>query len=153
MIQSDELAKLYKIRRTVHQMLEDRNYIINLNSKEESLEIFKEKYTKRDQLSFLVQKEGEEEYLYVEFSDSPKIGVSEITTFGQKLHNQGVTNGLLILRGTITSLAKQTIKDLETLLHLEVFEEKELIINITEHELVPKHYILSEDDKKALLAK
>lgn len=37
--------------------------------------------------------------------------------------------------------------------HLEYFEEKELIVNITEHELVPKHHPLSEEEKKQLLIK
>lgn len=34
---------------------------------------------------------------------------------------------------------------------LEIFLENELLINIIEHELVPKHIPLSEDDKKAVL--
>lgn len=41
----------------------------------------------------------------------------------------------------------------EVPLHMEYFEEKELQVNITEHELVPKHIPLTEEEKKQLLDK
>jgi DNA-directed RNA polymerase I, II, and III subunit RPABC1 len=34
---------------------------------------------------------------------------------------------------------------------LEQFKETELLVNITEHQLVPKHIRLTSDEKKALL--
>jgi len=37
--------------------------------------------------------------------------------------------------------------------HLELFYEAELLVNITEHMLVPKHELLTEADKLALLAR
>ena len=37
--------------------------------------------------------------------------------------------------------------------HLESFKETELLVNITNHFLVPKHSIMSKDEKLALLAK
>lgn len=36
---------------------------------------------------------------------------------------------------------------------LEEFEEANLLVNITKHTLVPQHEVLSDEDKKALLAK
>lgn len=36
---------------------------------------------------------------------------------------------------------------------IEAFKEDELLVNITEHELVPKHIIISDEEKKALLEK
>lgn len=35
----------------------------------------------------------------------------------------------------------------------EIFYEHELIVNITKHILVPRHIPLTEEEKKALLAK
>ncbi len=34
---------------------------------------------------------------------------------------------------------------------IEVFSLEELLVNITHHELVPKHMVLSDDDKQELL--
>ena len=36
---------------------------------------------------------------------------------------------------------------------IEVFHENELVVNITQHELVPKHVPLNEEEKKQLLTR
>ena len=36
---------------------------------------------------------------------------------------------------------------------LEHFQEAELMVNITEHELVPEHVVMSVEEKAELLAK
>lgn len=36
---------------------------------------------------------------------------------------------------------------------LEQFSEAELVVNITEHVLVPQHIVLSDEEKKTLLAR
>ena len=37
--------------------------------------------------------------------------------------------------------------------HIEIFMESELLSNITKHDMVPKHSILSEGEKSELLEK
>ena len=51
----------------------------------------------------------------------------------------------------VTRLGQQTIAQLEHLSRLEVFLESELLVNITEHTLVPRHLILAPEDKTRLL--
>ncbi|EQB60334.1 dna-directed rna polymerase 2 [Vairimorpha apis BRL 01] len=36
---------------------------------------------------------------------------------------------------------------------IEIFKDEELMFNITKHELVPKHRIISEDEKQQLFVK
>ena len=36
---------------------------------------------------------------------------------------------------------------------METFKDDELLVDITEHELVPRHLLLSDDEKAALLAR
>jgi len=51
---------------------------------------------------------------------------------------------------------KDLVEELETIdkniqIRVEFFEEPELYVNITKHELVPEHKLMSEKDKAALL--
>jgi DNA-directed RNA polymerase I, II, and III subunit RPABC1 len=41
--------------------------------------------------------------------------------------------------------------DAEAQLHFEYFQFKELLVNITKHQLVPKHQLLNNDEKLKLL--
>lgn len=108
---SEELGTLFKIRKTVLKMLEDRGYIVANKDKAELFEDWKKTFkSKKESLRFLVQKNNDEtDYLYVEFSDSPKIGVGDITSFAELLHQQNIRNGVLIIRGGITALAKTVL--------------------------------------------
>jgi DNA-directed RNA polymerase I, II, and III subunit RPABC1 len=36
---------------------------------------------------------------------------------------------------------------------IEAFQESELLVNITQHVLVPRHEVLSPEDKKTLLTR
>jgi DNA-directed RNA polymerase I, II, and III subunit RPABC1 len=37
--------------------------------------------------------------------------------------------------------------------HIQLFYQQELLVNVTEHELVPKHQVLTEGEKAELLKK
>ena len=45
--------------------------------------------------------------IYVEYAENPKLGVGEITTFAERLHEKEIKTGVLIIKGSITPLAKQ----------------------------------------------
>jgi DNA-directed RNA polymerases I, II, and III subunit RPABC1 len=50
-----------------------------------------------------------------------------------------------------TSIKKKVLQSKSK--HFQVFHENELVVNITRHELVPKHEPLSTEEKKFLLAR
>eukprot|EP00826_Nyctotherus_ovalis_P052386 TRINITY_DN662_c0_g1_i8.p3 TRINITY_DN662_c0_g1~~TRINITY_DN662_c0_g1_i8.p3 ORF type:complete len:137 (+),score=25.00 TRINITY_DN662_c0_g1_i8:345-755(+) len=60
-------------------------------------------------------------------------------------------NAILIGRNPLTSTCEKQIAFLQGSIHIEYFMEEDLVINITEHELVPRHVVLSDDEKKELL--
>jgi DNA-directed RNA polymerase I, II, and III subunit RPABC1 len=92
--------------------------------------------------------------IYVEFSNKEKVSLDTVKDIGLRLFNQQLRSGILIAKGTFTPICKQAIQEMaEADISLETFEEKDLIVNITEHELVPKHIILSNEDKDLLLKK
>ena len=153
-ILEDEYLNLYKIRKTLFKMLEDRGYKYSKEDEMENFDLFKANYKYRDDLVMLADKQGSEDLIYVEFSNKEKVGLDVIRDVGFRLHEQKIKNGILITKGPVTSLCKQALIDIaEADIFLEIFEEKELIVNITEHELVPKHIILSNEEKQSLLSK
>jgi len=66
--------------------------------------------------------------------------------------DNGCTRGILIVGGRFSNLAKTMLSDVAPLL-IEHFRQEEVIIDITEHELVPEHVVLTPEEKAALLAR
>jgi len=50
----------------------------------------------------------------------------------------------------MTPSAKQSISDMAPKYILEQFIESELLVNITEHELVPEHVVMTPEEKREL---
>jgi len=53
----------------------------------------------------------------------------------------------------VTGFAKQAIAEMTEKYKIEQFIETELLVNITDHILVPKHLKLSQEEKRGLLEK
>eukprot|EP01147_Barroeca_monosierra_P010354 gene10354-2489_t len=71
-----------------------------------------------------------------------------------KLVHQGIRSGIIVTRTKLTPSAAKAVKEANGTGHfVQVFDVTELIVNITRHELVPKHIILTKEEKLALLEK
>jgi len=87
--------------------------------------------------------------IYVEFTSEPQIGIKHLRNFAQFLHDKNYYSGIFITPGQVTTSALKQAANLP--IGIEVFPEQDLLVNITKHELVPKHILLSPEEKKALL--
>jgi len=155
-ISESEIARLYKIKKTELQMLEARGYYVKNIPYEAFKQSFKIENGKIPILNFYGNKINDESStIYVEYIIAEKIKTDDITQFCMKLKEKNIPNGIIIISGLISSMARQKLKETNDskLFHIEIFEDKELIVNITEHELVPKHIILSDEEKQTLLKK
>ena len=64
---------------------------------------------------------------------------------------ENISRAIIIVQTGMTPSAKQALVDMAPKYILEQFMEAELMINITEHELVPEHVVMTTDEKKELL--
>ena len=55
--------------------------------------------------------------------------------------------------GPLSASAKQSLVDMAPKYILEQFLDSELLINLTEHDLVPQHVVMTPEEKKELLGK
>ncbi len=71
----------------------------------------------------------------------------------QRMQEENISRALIVVQTGMTPSAKQALVDMAPKYILEQFREAELMINITEHELVPEHVVMTTDEKRELLAR
>ncbi len=88
--------------------------------------------------------------LWVEFCDEANVGVKTMRNFCIHISEKHFATGIFIYQSGITPSANKMIPKVAPA-SIETFQESDLIVNITHHELVPKHIRLSVAEKKELL--
>jgi len=165
-LDENEVLTIFRIRKTVLQMLRDRGYVV-FDSKDDlelSRQKFEEKFVKINQIirnSLEIKRpkwNSPSQRILVVFvkreKDKSTIGVKCIRSYCERIKQDNFHKAILILHGKLTPHAKQAISAINSLVdRIEYFNESELIINITEHCLVPRHEVLLREDCKKLLEK
>jgi len=153
----DVVRRLFQVRRTIIQMVVDRGYLVSQALKDETMEDFKQTWnnnpSRENLLLLLRKKEDLTEQLFVFFPEDEKVGVKPIRNYCIKMQEQSVQRAIMVVRVGMSSFAKQALAEMAPKFKLEQFTETELMVNITEHQLVPKHIKLSVAEKKSLLEK
>lgn len=156
----EEQMKLYRARRTVLEMLTDRGYIVDEDDVKIDFEEFRKRYVTVDQINEIYEHVDPSMPRIKTKFDGPregKFGGPGVRDLINEASRENISRMIFIIKeGTMTPMAKKSIAALKTQnppLHVELFDEKEVLINITHHELVPKHRPLSADEKKAFLEK
>lgn len=89
--------------------------------------------------------------IHVEFLADSNVGIKQMRAFAQNLTANNYHTGILVTSVHITPAALKIIPAVASECRIETFEESDLLVNITHHELVPKHVLLSKEEKSALL--
>lgn len=92
--------------------------------------------------------------VWVEFNGDDSIGVKELRNFMHHLQGNSFYLGIFISHESITAAGKKFLlgdHEFKPPGGVQIFEEQDLLVNITKHELVPKHILLSKAEKLALL--
>jgi len=158
---SEEAAKLFRIRKTLAEMLNDRGYNVTKEELEMTIDQFKETYgdTSRENLTMLAAKKDEKEsdsQIFVFFAEEARLGVKTIKQYIDRMEKDKIKKAILVVQDKITPYAQQVLRTMasqkdENKLVLEEWKEAELMVNITRHVLVPKHVLLTKEDQHDLL--
>jgi len=164
----DELFRLFKVYKTLNEMMADRGY--EIFSKDKTYEKWEEEIKEKDEMKGIFtkiikneneneenepenerndEKEIKKEHLYFHYIPNAKLNKDCIQSFIELMQTDKVNSGMIITSSKLSQQAKQQIESNKEL--IEIFNLSELVVNITKHELVPKHTLLSKKDRKNLL--
>lgn len=124
----------HRQQKTLNEMLVDRGY--------------KETFTYSDNDFYII--DGK---LCVYVVTVPKIGINIVKNLQSYLEEHNLAHAMLFYKDSITAFAKQQLDELRNNTKIETFSFDEMIFNITKHTLVPKHTLISHEEKRSLCKK
>ena len=145
----EERNTLYNIRKTVLEMLKDRNYIVP-SSENITFDEFSIKF-KNKNIDIYVDNTNENKgkayvYFHNENKTIPKADLKNLLNKTIETYQDEDIKLIIILKEKGNgSIFKEITKDIYK--NVEIFMNKNMIINITHHEFVPKHMMLTENEE------
>ncbi|KAK0156242.1 DNA-directed RNA polymerases I, II, and III subunit RPABC1 [Merluccius polli] len=158
----EETYRLWKIRKTIMQLCHDRGYLVTQDELDQTLDEFKSQFgdkpsegrPRRTDLTVLVaHNDDPTDQMFVFFPEEPKVGIKTIKMYCQRMQEENITRAIIVVQMGMTPSAKQSLVDMAPKYILEQFLQQELLINITEHELVPEHIVMTKEEVTELLAR
>jgi len=159
MEEEQENYKLWRVRKTIVEMVSARGYLVTPEELNQTLEEFKEQYggrkPERTQLLMIFShQEDPTDQMFVFFPDEIKVPVKTLRGYVDRMQRDAINRAILVTQsGGLSPSSKQALVEMAPKYILEHFFENELMVNITQHELVPTHIVMTNDEKKELLEK
>jgi DNA-directed RNA polymerase I, II, and III subunit RPABC1 len=153
---------MWRIRKTIMQMCHDRGYLVTQDELDQTLEQFIEQFgdrpsegrPSRGDISVLVaHNDDPTDQMFVFFPEEEKVGIKTIKQYCTRMQEENISRAIIVVQIGMTPSAKQALVDMAPKYQLEQFLESELLVNVTEHELVPEHLVLTPAEKAELLAR
>ena len=159
-----EIGKVFRVVRTVGEMCRDRGYEVPAEFLVSSLDDFRNRFTKdndsgqrvilRERLTLRVHHHLDGTPMYVFFCGDESVNAQRVADYRKRASSDRVHRVILVTKGKINVIARrlmETVEKGEDAVHIQSFDEDDLVVNITQHELVPKHTPLTEEQTKEVL--
>ncbi|MCL7026998.1 hypothetical protein MKW94_022962 [Papaver nudicaule] len=121
-LSDEEITRLFRIRRTVLQMLNDRGYLVGDFEINETRAGFLSQFGdsfKREKLDIKKHKRNDDtDQIYVFFPDDEKVGVGKVKTYCNHMKNDGVHRAIMVAKQNLTPMAKTGISEMVIKGHL-----------------------------------
>ncbi|KAI5454552.1 DNA-directed RNA polymerases II 24 kDa polypeptide (RNA polymerase II subunit 5) [Naganishia albida] len=154
---SKDVARMWKVNRTLKEMVRDRGYLVGDDEIQLSFNDFRAQYggsgaVDRSAMAwFTSTREDQQDTIYVFFSDEENVAKKTVRKFIGDMEEKRFRRGIFVYRRKMTPAAKKVIQEMQSEYTMEDYAEADLIVNITKHFLVPKHEIMTSEEKQALL--
>ena len=153
---SEKKTKLFRIRKTVCKMLNARGYLVAQAELDRDKDSYTEEFgedPRRDALTLQFDlREDPTQHIFVFFPDEEKVGVKTIKEYAKRMKDEQVNRAIIVVQQSLTPFARQSLLECQAQkFYIEQFQEAELLVNITDHVLVPEHILLSDEQKRVLL--
>ncbi|KAF2195281.1 RPB5 subunit of DNA-directed RNA polymerase [Zopfia rhizophila CBS 207.26] len=178
---SPNLIRMWRVYRTTKEMCLDRGYLMLEEDAKISLDEFRAKFSREDgepdrqRMNFSLQPSDTmlKKYsdppttknpnptpaigtIWVEFNSDENVGLKQLRDYMQHLMNGNFYSGIMVCAKPMTGMALRLLRGSSGMDEgpkggVEVFVEQDLLVNITKHQLVPKHVLLSKEEKQQLL--
>lgn len=94
--------------------------------------------------------------IWIEFNSDENVGLKQLRDYMGHLLTGSFYSGIMVTVKPMTGMAIRLLRGATGMSDgpkggVEVFVEQDLLVNITKHELVPKHVLLSAEEKAQLL--
>jgi DNA-directed RNA polymerase I, II, and III subunit RPABC1 len=153
-----QIARLFIMRCTLRKMLMRRGYTVPDAVMAETQASLEQLFSQSEEpdLTFTVTRPRTPdaiETLMVFFpTDMKNIGINPIRDYLTVMAEHECTNAIIVVHEGLTSPAVTMLRDLELKgINIAAFTEGDLLVDIYEHEKVPRHILLTPDEKAALL--
>ncbi|EPS63634.1 hypothetical protein M569_11151 [Genlisea aurea] len=151
-----ESHRYYLARKTLLEMLKDRGFAISPADIDITLQEFRIRHSESPSVDGLkiTALHGDDPSIkvLVLFCGPGIVKVNQIRAIAGDVYNNGTISSLiLVAQSKITSQALKAVNILK--FKVEIFQITDLLVNITKHDLKPKHQILSAEEKADLLSK
>ncbi|KEG15177.1 putative DNA-directed RNA polymerases II [Trypanosoma grayi] len=153
--------KMFRVMRTVGEMMRDRRYQVADRVIPASAEEFKDWYSDaregtihRERMTVPCERVGgaQRSRAMVFFADG--LSMEAMKRYHTQATEANCDRVIIVSHGKMNATVKRHVDDLNRSslsLKIQLFDEDDLVVNITHHELVPKHTQLEEEEIKEML--
>lgn len=165
-----QISKLYSVMKTVVQLARDRKYQV-VKPIPETIEEFRTQYVemvksvkdgkdeekmtfRRAEMILPCVKNTSGEKMYIYFNGDAKLTVETLQKIRKHAQEEAVARSLLVLAEKPNNVCLKAIESYSREEHgvkMQMFLEEDLVVNITQHELVPQHTPLEADEAAEML--
>lgn len=144
----------FRVRQTTIEMLEDRGFTVSLEDKNLSYQDFANRLEENQINITANHKSNSSKTVYVSYIlESKTFSKKDLTTLKAFIDETFPTREMSVIvivqEKPTPQIAKELLND--EFKNYEIFLTKNLMFNITHHEIVPKHILLNEEDVNKVL--